>query len=93
MSRYQLHERLWTATRRSGLRKVRWHDLRHSFATQLVARGVPLRQVQGWLGHSTIHMTMRYAHLAPHSGADLIAVLDDAEGQLHTLRGKSVAKS
>ena len=37
---------------------------------------VPIRQVQDWLGHSTIMMTMRYAHLAPGSGADLIGVLD-----------------
>ena len=77
-SRWQLHERLWTACRRAGLRKVRWHDLRHSFASQLVVEGVPLRQVQAWLGHSTIHMTMRYSHLAPNSGAELIGVLDGA---------------
>ena len=72
----QLHERLWTACRRAGLRKVRWHDLRHSFASQLVIAGVPLRQVQDWLGHSTIAMTMRYSHLAPGSGKELIGALE-----------------
>jgi site-specific recombinase XerD len=39
--------------------------------------GVPLRQVQEWLGHSTITMTMRYSHLAPGSGAALIRALED----------------
>ena len=72
----QLHEKVWGACRRAGLRKIRWHDLRHSFASQLASRGVPLRQVQEWLGHSTITMTMRYAHLAPGGGADLIRALD-----------------
>ena len=37
---------------------------------------MPLRQVQAWLGHSTITMTMRYAHLAPDAGRELIDVLD-----------------
>ena len=82
LSLWQLHERLWGACRRAGLRKVRWHDLRHTFGSQLVALGVPIRQVQEWLGHSTIMMTMRYAHLAPGGGADLIRVLDEAGGNL-----------
>jgi site-specific recombinase XerD len=51
-------------------------DLRHSFGSQLAAAGVPLRQVQEWLGHSTITMTMRYMHLAPGGGRELIGVLD-----------------
>jgi integrase len=62
--------------RRAGLRIIKWHELRHSFASQLVSAGVPIKQVQEWLGHTTIHMTMRYAHLAPTSGAGFIGVLD-----------------
>jgi site-specific recombinase XerD len=73
---WQLHERLWAACRRAGLREIRWHDCRHTFASQLVMAGVPLRQVQDWLGHSTIAMTMRYAHLAPGNGASLIRALE-----------------
>ena len=51
-------------------------DLRHSFASQAVIGRAPLNQVQSWLGHSTITMTMRYAHLAPGSGAEFISVLE-----------------
>ena len=60
VTRRQLHERLWGASRRAGLRRIRWHDLRHSFASQLASRSVPLNQVRERLGHSTIAMTMRY---------------------------------
>jgi integrase len=74
---WQLHDHLWSACRRSGIRKIRWHDLRHSFASQLVMANVPLRQVQDWLGHSTITMTMRYSHLAPGSGSDFIQALEN----------------
>jgi site-specific recombinase XerD len=72
----ELHERLWGACRRAGLRKIRWHDCRHSFASQLVMGGTPLRQVQEWLGHSTIQMTMRYSHLSPGGGREFMAALD-----------------
>lgn len=65
------------AARRAGLRVLRWHDLRHSFASQLVIAGVQLALIQNWLGHATITMTMRYAHLAPGSGAEQINVLDE----------------
>jgi integrase len=77
---WQLHEHLWGTCRRAGLRKIRWHDLRHSFASQLVQANVPLRQVQEWLGHSTITMSMRYAHLSPEAGDRLIHALDRGGG-------------
>jgi integrase len=55
------------------LEDVRFHDLRHTFATRLVIAGVDLVTVSKLLGHSTIAMTMRYAHPAP---ADLRRAVD-----------------
>ena len=49
--------------RRADLPGVRLHDLRHSFASYLVNRGVSLYIVQGLLGHTQIKTTQRYAHL------------------------------
>lgn len=47
-----------------GLRKMRFHDLRHSCASLLLANGVPLKQIQEWLGHSDFSTTANiYAHL------------------------------
>lgn len=73
---WSLLDRLRITCRRAGLRGIRWHELRHSFASQLVIAGVPIRQVQEWLGHSTITMTLRYSHLAPGGDSKLIAALD-----------------
>lgn len=47
-----------------GLRKLRFHDLRHTAASLLLANGVPMKQIQIWLGHSTFSTTADiYAHL------------------------------
>ena len=49
---------------KNGLRKIRFHDLRHSCASLLLANGVPLKQIQEWLGHSDFSTTANiYAHL------------------------------
>jgi site-specific recombinase XerD len=54
-----------TARTKAGLRDVRMHDLRHSFASALVNRGMTLYDVKELLGHASITTTQRYAHLAP----------------------------
>lgn len=72
----RLSYRLANVCRKAGLRKVTWHVLRHTFASHLAMRGVPLHVVQTLLGHSTITMTMRYAHVAPSALRTAIEVLN-----------------
>ena len=74
----QFHEILWAAQRKSGLRRIKWHELRYSFASILTTGGAPLRIVQSLLGHSTIRMTERYAHLAPGQSAGYMQLLSTA---------------
>jgi site-specific recombinase XerD len=54
----------WAAQKRAGLRRIKWHDLRHSYASVLASGGMPLFLIRGLLGHSSIAMTERYTHLA-----------------------------
>ena len=66
------------------LKHIRLHDLRHSCATLLLARGVSLRDIQAWLGHSSYQTTLRYAHLdssSKQNSADAIKDILKIGGQ------------
>jgi integrase len=56
---------LVTSMARAGVPRIRFHDFRHSFASQLVMSGVPLFKVKELMGHSDYKTTLRYTHLAP----------------------------
>jgi len=63
------------AYQRASIDDFRVHDLRHTFASWLVMAGVSLYVVKDLLGHSSIIVTERYAHLAPHMGRSAVQLL------------------
>ncbi len=58
--------RFWQAVRKAAnVEHIRFHDLRHTAASEMLRRGLLLREVQYVLGHASARMTERYAHFAP----------------------------
>jgi site-specific recombinase XerD len=62
----------------TGVRPIRFQDLRRTFATTLAAAGVPLRTIQEYLGHADLKTTQIYAHYAPSTRE--VEVINDAFG-------------
>ena len=65
LDRSKVTKRFKAACRAAGVREVKFHDLRHTFATRLAASGQPLRTIQEFLGHADSKTTQIYAHYAP----------------------------
>ena len=63
----KLRKRFGRALAAARLRPIRFHDLRHTFGTQMAAAGAPLRAIQEWMGHADYSTTAVYAHYAPDS--------------------------
>lgn len=72
--------------------RVVFHSLRHTFASWLVQRGVPLYTVEELMGHTTLEMTKRYSHLAPDTmraaAMGLSGILDRKPGKVIPFQGR-----
>jgi integrase len=62
---HEIRRTHWRVCERAGVREIRVHDLRHTYASHYIMNGGGLAELQMLLGHSTPQMTQKYAHLAP----------------------------
>lgn len=67
-----------SALKKAGIMDFHFHDLRHTFASQLVMSGIDITTVKDLLGHKSLTMTLRYAHLAPSHKVKAVEILDAA---------------
>jgi integrase len=67
---------VWRIAKRSGLRTIGTHVLRHTFCSHLAMRGAAPKAIQELAGHSTLAMTLRYMHLAPSALREAIELLN-----------------
>ena len=65
LDRSKISKRFKKACKDARVRPVRFHDLRHTFATRLAASGTPMRTIQEFLGHADSKTTQIYSHYAP----------------------------
>jgi integrase len=95
VSQRNLHRAIASAARRAGLGKIGAHDLRHSYGSRLVSKGVPIPTVSRWLGHSNSAFTLKvYVHEYNSHEADEAArakAYDGAEERLGQSGPKLVA--
>ena len=77
-----VHNLFHEALQKSGIEDFHWHDLRHTFASNLIMQeGVELNDVRELLGHKKIDMTLRYAHLSPKHKTRVVNILDRVMSQ------------
>jgi integrase len=72
----RFYKALDRCAKRAGVSRIRVHDLRHTYATHLVMKGVPMVAVRDYLGHTDIKTTQQYAHHAPLARGSWADVLD-----------------
>jgi len=72
---HDLRKSFFTALKKSDIINFHFHDLRHTFASQLVMSGVDLNTIRELMGHKDIRMTLRYSHLSPDHKKRAVDVL------------------
>ena len=73
---HDIRKSFFTALKKAGIINFHWHDLRHSFGSQLAMSGVDLNTVRELMGHRDLKMTLRYSHLSPNHKHRAVSLLE-----------------
>ncbi len=87
----KMRKRFKTALAQAGARTITFHELRHTFGTQMAAAGAPLRAIQEWMGHADAKTTEIYRHYAPdpsHGAAFVERAFGDGMEQRYDASGQ-----
>lgn len=74
-SKWNVSHQFKAAVNRAGIENLRFHDLRHDYASRLAMAGVSLQTISELLGHHSLTMSARYAHLSPDYKKRVVEIL------------------
>lgn len=80
VTKYQISRAMKNGCQKSGVKKIRVHDLRHSHVSLLIDKGFTALAIAERMGHEATDITFRYAHLFPTVQEDMANALDDERG-------------
>lgn len=80
VTKYQISRAMKNGCRKSGVKKIRLHDLHHSHVSLLIDKGFIALAIAERMGHEATDITFRYAHLFPTVQENMASVLDDERG-------------
>lgn len=75
-TKYFLHHEMDRGSREAGVKRIRIHDLRHSHVSLLINMGVSVEAIAARVGHESIYITYRYAHLFPSKQLEMVQLLE-----------------
>jgi integrase len=81
------------ALKRAHIEDFRFHDLRHTAASHMVMRGASLKEIQEILGHTTMTMTLRYAHLGEEQKKRAVGLLNGLTSSIKSDMSQSVTSA
>ena len=71
-TKYSLHKAMTRGSKRAGVKRIRIHDLRHSHISLLISLGFSAVDIAKRVGHESITITLRYAHMFPSTQKEMM---------------------
>ena len=81
MTKYYLHHEMDRGAKEAGVKRIRIHDLRHSHVSLLIEMGFSAVAIADRVGHESIDITYKYAHLFPSKQQEMVAKLNMERGE------------